>query len=406
MRLRLVSIWALVGAVALIGAGAGLRPSSGRFVAAQTDNATPVAGQFPSTNLGPQERGATSALERAAAQPAGDGLSAGIYPGDCDQDDGDPEFELRDLTLQEVDEPASPVQTSFTTLDAPLADLVGAPFSILVLAGGEIALCGEIGEGEAETSRYVGLREVNASGYVGIAWLFGRDEETQVSLFVGQGLGGAPPTDGPPPSETEEPGPPDDPTEEPGPPDDPTEEPGDEPTEEPGDEPTPEPAAGGGESYTSESYEYTINFDDTWSINEEGSAVTEDDNGNPIDRLALTNRLSFVSFTGFTASIDPQTCVTNLAAGASEGEGVSNWTPKEDENGEIIAGSEGGSAFAAFDYTFTNDEGNEFEVSEYIMCQTITPEREILVFFQDTEQANYDEQSVARDELLAGLELP
>lgn len=403
MRQRLVPILAVLVAVALIGAGIGLRPSSGRVIAAQTDNATPVAGQFPSTNLGPQERGATSALERVAAQPEGDALRAAIYPGDCDQDDGDPEFELRDATLQEAGEPASPVQTSFTTIDAPLADLVDDPFAILVLAGGEIALCGEIGGGEAEASRYVGLREVNASGYTGIAWLFARDEETQVSLFIGQGLTSGPLTDGPPPAETEEPGPPEDPTGEPA--DEPTEEPADEPTEEPADEPTAEPSTGEGGSFTSESYGFTIEFDDTWTINPDQTATSEDDNGNPIDRVALTNLLSFVSFTGFTASIDPQTCVTNLAAGASEGEGVSNWTPKEDEDGELIEGTEAGTAFAAFDYTFTDDEGDEFEVSEYIMCQTITPEREILVFFQDTEQSNYEEQSEAREDLLVGLSL-
>lgn len=419
MRLRLVPILAVLVAVALIGAGLGLRSSSGRVNAAQSGDATPVAGQFPSTNLGPRERGATAALERAAsqleraaAQTDGDTLSAGIYPGDCDQDDGDAEFDLRDLAVQEAGEPAAPVQTSFTTIDAPLSDLVEDAFSILVLGGGETALCGEIGGGEAAASRYVGLREVNTSGYVGIAWLFARDEETQVSLFVGQGLSGGGSGEDPPPSETEEPGPPEDPTEEPGPPDDPTEEPSEDPTEEPAedpteepaDDPTEEPAADGG-SFTSESYGFTIEFDDTWFLNEEQTETTEDDNGNAIDRVALSNLLSFVSFTGFTASVDPQTCVVNLAAGASGGDGVSNWTPKEDENGELIEGSEGGSAFAAFDYTFTNEEGDEFEVSEYIMCQTITPEREILVFFQDTQQSNYEEQSEAREDLLAGLTL-
>jgi hypothetical protein len=357
-------------------------------VPSAAQDATPTAGRPPAGAPGPLERGVAAALERAAAQTdagEGDALAAALYPGACDDAaDGEPAYELRELEVQAAGESATSVLTSFTTVDAPLAELVGDPVAILVLSGGETALCGEVGGGAAATSRYVGLREVNASGYVGFAWLFAREEQTQVSLFVAPGLGGDRPADGPPPEETEEPEPPTDPTAE--------------PTEAP-----TAGATGDGETYVSENYGYAVTYDATWRILDE--ETTEDAAGNPTDVLQLTNGRSVTAFLGRTLGLDPETCVEEWSAASAEDEGTSDYAPKEGPDGEPMAGREGDAAFAVFDYTYT-EEGEESELSMYLMCRPITPGREMLMFLHATEQATYETEVEAREELLAGLRLP
>jgi hypothetical protein len=89
-----------------------------------------------------------------------------------------------------------------------LADLLAAPHAINVhqsaeaidvyIACGEIAgvvrphLRGPMGEGLV-----VPLRELNDSGYAGMAWLQPEGDETTVTIFLAQGLVGRGPMGGP-----------------------------------------------------------------------------------------------------------------------------------------------------------------------------------------------------------------
>ena len=99
------------------------------------------------------------------------------------------------------------VASAHSVIDVPLDELLSTDFSIVVHQDGEAhdddLVCGEIGgvrsSGGALT---IGLREVNGSGYVGIAYLAplpDDDDQTQISLFVAAGLAE---DEGPPPDVT------------------------------------------------------------------------------------------------------------------------------------------------------------------------------------------------------------
>jgi plastocyanin len=98
----------------------------------------------------------------------------------------------------------TPVEQSTTLIDASLADLAGGGSAINVHESVEqverYIACGEIagpivpGAGADEGAQLaVGLRELNGSGYAGVAVLQERDGQTQVSIYLVSGLtaGGA-----------------------------------------------------------------------------------------------------------------------------------------------------------------------------------------------------------------------
>ena len=96
---------------------------------------------------------------------------------------------------------ATMVETSYTVVDAPLADIVEGGHAINVHASeaniGEYIACGDIG-GRIETgpgmeqggTLVVGLRELNRSGYSGIAVLEGKGDRAGVVLYLAEGLSG------------------------------------------------------------------------------------------------------------------------------------------------------------------------------------------------------------------------
>lgn len=96
-----------------------------------------------------------------------------------------------------------PVATSYTVVDAPLADILGADHAINVhLSDEEIATyvaCGDLGGMvmtgagmEGGGTLIVGLRTLNDSRISGVAMLEGMGAQTAVTLFLGENLGGLP----------------------------------------------------------------------------------------------------------------------------------------------------------------------------------------------------------------------
>jgi hypothetical protein len=93
------------------------------------------------------------------------------------------------------------VATSVTTVDASLDDILGAEHAINFheseeniqnyIACGEIGGTVAIGAGMDEGGTLViGLRELNDSGYSGIAVLEGMGDQTEVSVYLAQNLSG------------------------------------------------------------------------------------------------------------------------------------------------------------------------------------------------------------------------
>ncbi len=99
-------------------------------------------------------------------------------------------------------ETAFGVETSFTVVDAPLEEIVEGGHAINLHeseeAIEEYIACGDVG-GRIATgpgmeqggTLVVGLGELNGSGYSGIAVLEGRGDQTEVILYLAEGLSGA-----------------------------------------------------------------------------------------------------------------------------------------------------------------------------------------------------------------------
>ena len=96
---------------------------------------------------------------------------------------------------------AVPVETSVTSVDASLDDLLGSPHAINVHQSkakiDNYIACGDIGgrlmtgPAIAQGGRLVvGLRQRNDSGYSGVAVLESKGDQTEVMLYLAQGLSG------------------------------------------------------------------------------------------------------------------------------------------------------------------------------------------------------------------------
>ncbi len=99
-------------------------------------------------------------------------------------------------------ETATMVATSVTTVDAPLEDILADQHAINFHESEEniqnYIACGDVGGMiatgpgmEQGGTLVVGLRELNGSGYAGIAVLEGMEDQTEVSVYLAQGLTGA-----------------------------------------------------------------------------------------------------------------------------------------------------------------------------------------------------------------------
>ncbi len=161
---------------------------------------------------------ATPAAREAAAHPAH------IHAGTCDNLDPAPAFPLTNVGktgmmqgmtggTPEADAPemgmsepmgaesAATVETSYTVVDAPLEEIVEGGHAINLHESAEnietYIACGDVG-GRIATgpgmeqggTLVVGLREVNGSGYSGVAVLEGMGDQTEVILYLAEGLSG------------------------------------------------------------------------------------------------------------------------------------------------------------------------------------------------------------------------
>ncbi|MEA2586587.1 MAG: hypothetical protein QOF33_4672 [Thermomicrobiales bacterium] len=317
-------------------------------------------------------------------------LSAAVVGGSCESP-GDVAGELRDLAPAE-----GGVLTSFTRVDLPIDDLTGAGYAIVVTSDGNTAACGDISGSGNDV--YVAVTSQSDAGYGGVAWLHARDAQTQVSLFISQGLGGGGGGDNnngvePPSDETPEP-----------PADDTPEA---KPTRTPKAKPTEETNQGQGEgtTYTSPTFGYTVTYDETWEVVEEQTTPT--DNG-PQDFLKLTNRTSFAYFytNGADESFPIEQLPQILQSRLEGGEGITNVEVRTDDNGDEITGSDDTSAWVAFNFTWTNQDGKEFELYDYYHGYKIPGQGAVLIFLNEGLQRAYDQQAPAREALENSINIP
>ncbi len=138
---------------------------------------------------------------------------AHIHEGNCETLNPTPLFPLADVEMRsgmsmDMASPAAspmamgtgsmeamPAAVSVTTVAVSLETILSAEHAINVHESAENAgnyiACGAIGgTPDSDGNLFIGLSELNGSGYSGVAWLQGTGEETIVTVFLAQGLSG------------------------------------------------------------------------------------------------------------------------------------------------------------------------------------------------------------------------
>lgn len=313
-------------------------------------------------------------------------LTADLVEGTCDSP-GDSVGELRSLAEAE-----GGVLTSFTRVDIAIDDITGDDHAIVVSLDGDAVACGGISGSGNDV--YVPVVAQGDGGYGGVAWLHAREDQTQVSLFVSDQLGGngeVPPTEGPEP-------PPDD-TETPEPRATRTPRGGGEET------PTPEPGPAEGTVYESPSYGYTFTYDDSWEVREDGTNPTD---SGPQDFVHLYNGTSHAYFYTNGAPNDysmeniPDLFLNRLTSQ----EGVTDVAIRQDDNGDDIVKIDEDEAVAAYTFTWTTADGQELVLFNHYHVFRIPGEETVVIFLNEGLDISYDQQASARDALTDSFKLP
>jgi hypothetical protein len=159
-------------------------------------DATPVAGTPPAATPVAVEQVATPEVVSPTPRPAH------IHSGDC-TNLGEVVAPLTDL-VRAVSDPvgqadlATIAESSYTNVPLPLADILAAPHAVNIhLSADQITTyiaCGEIGGAiDVNGAVIIGLRELNNSGFTGIAFLQpGIDGlSTDISVFIAPVFGPA-----------------------------------------------------------------------------------------------------------------------------------------------------------------------------------------------------------------------
>jgi hypothetical protein len=312
------------------------------------------------------------AIRHAKAQ---DELPAAVVRGDCNAP-GEVVTELRPLAVAE-----GGVRTSFSTIDLAIDELTSGGYAIVVGDPGSASACGEIaGQG---TDVYVAVQERSGSNLGGIAWLHARNDRTQVSLFVGEGLGGSATA-----APTEEPD---------GPPEPPTDE-------------TPEPTepAGEAETYISPTFGYTIAYDsELWRVTENTTMPL--DNG-PSDYFVIRNQEGSIQTEFIGLPTDPSDTAdqyTNrFLQQVLADPDLSEASVRTDADGKPILGGDDDKAYVAIDFSMESDTAGTIKNTYHAICWRMSSAGGVLVMIFQTPQDEYDDWAPAREALEQGVTLP
>ena len=113
-----------------------------------------------------------------------------IHNGTCDSLDPAPLHVLSDIVATTESTGSTPVEISSTTVEATLADIANGEHAINAHESADnietYIACGEIGaltDGSADQVA-IGLRELNGSGYSGIAVLQAAGDQTDVTIYL------------------------------------------------------------------------------------------------------------------------------------------------------------------------------------------------------------------------------
>jgi plastocyanin len=140
----------------------------------------------------------SGAAQEATPTATGHDHPAHIHLGTCTNLDPNPTYMLTDVTAPADgmgsmdDASAIPVEESVTTVDAALPDLRGGGYAINIHQSvadiGTYIACGSLTSAGDSDTLVVGLGELNDSGHSGIAVLTANANQTEVHMYLAQGL--------------------------------------------------------------------------------------------------------------------------------------------------------------------------------------------------------------------------
>jgi hypothetical protein len=181
-------------------------------------------------------------------------------------------------------------------------------------------------------------------------------------------------------------------------------------TEEPRDgvdaEPTREMDDGTGSGiddgvYTSQLYDYRFAFDeDVWAVEEELSSESTDG----LLLLSETGTLTIWSWDVYGA--DAEGCLDGEDQYYSTDDAsISDWRQARDASGNRLEGSGEGYAWAVFTLTFTDEDGSETRLVDYIECREIPGDDAVVIVFATTTPDLYPEHLEAILEVVDSIEI-
>lgn len=162
----------------------------------------------------------------------------------------------------------------------------------------------------------------------------------------------------------------------------------------------------GEETYESPTFGYTLTYDpDEWEVTQE-----DDDEDDSYDFVTLTDGVSVIRLTGdpdYTARTF-DTCLADYVAPLERDPQVDDFEPVTDRGAD---GEEDDRVWATYSYTFTTDDGDEVDWIRYYECRFLGDGGALgdgltFVVLHSAAPEDYNDEVGARDDLLAGFDLP
>lgn len=155
-----------------------------------------------------------------------------------------------------------------------------------------------------------------------------------------------------------------------------------------------------GSSYVSPTFEWSLTWDESWS-------VETDDSVDGYDYLELTDQLSYVYFEAYTEFAgDALACVSDEKDDLAAQDGVSDIVVGRAASGDPLSGGDGTNAYAVYTMTYTDADGVESDLVEYSECRTLGAGESVLEISQVTIRDAYNDAAPAVQTLLAAITLP
>jgi hypothetical protein len=158
---------------------------------------------------------------------------------------------------------------------------------------------------------------------------------------------------------------------------------------------TDEPIEGTG--YTSPTWGYSLEFDDTWDVTNETSR-------RDVDTLEIDNGTSSIQFVGGESSDTPGECVDAFVDQMQSDESLSDATIALDEDDNEMLGDSGDSAFVVLHVTVEGGPATA-ELTVFYSCMTIVEGESLLQITHIAESADYNDEVERRAEVLDTLSI-